>query len=99
MILSNPIFVSILSSTLRRICLSGPRGIQASLTQGNHNNHKVGVDCYQRLILGSEMSVKQYLIREATSVSLYMVEYFVEEARKSSHRFPSRWSIRNDGDK
>jgi len=28
--------------------------------------------------------------REATSVSLYMVEYFVEEARKSSHQFPSR---------
>ena len=44
---SSPIFVLILSSTLRRICLSGPRGIQASLTPGTHNNHKVGIDCYQ----------------------------------------------------
>ena len=62
--------------------------------------YKVGADCYQQLMKGREMSVKQYLIREATSVSLYMVEYFVEEARKSSHQFPSRWSsIRKDGDK
>ena len=28
--------------------------------------------------------------REATSVSLYMVEHFVEAARQSSHQFPSR---------
>ena len=41
MILSNPIFASFLSSTLRRICLSGPRGIQASLTPGNHNSTKL----------------------------------------------------------
>ena len=38
--------------------------------------------------------------REATSVSLYMVEHFVEAARRSSHQFPSRWSCwrYNDND-
>ena len=36
-------------------------------------------------------TVKRIKYREATSVSLYMVEHFVEAARRSSHQFPSRW--------
>merc|ERR1712112_363229 len=35
---------------------------------------------------------RENFTREATSVSLYMVEHFVEAARRSSHQFPSRSS-------
>ena len=93
------------SSTLRRTCSNGLPSTQASPTPGNkaqwfdqqrhqpynYNGHQKQ---YQIPRTWQWFDPQQLTIRtkfrEATSVSLYMVEHFVEAARQSSHQFPSR---------
>ncbi len=56
-----------------------------------HHPHTQNISLNQNRVMPTPTDISDYLRSEAVSVSSYLAQFFMREARRSGHTFPSRW--------